>query len=83
MHSLCTALCSHPVFALPYFTKPFRIESDVSGTTVGGVLTQEHASIHKAIAFLSSTLTSSEQNCPSQRAACNCCKTWRPYIDRQ
>ena len=59
MHSLCTALCSHPVLALPDFTKPFHIESDASDTAVGGVLTQEHASVRKPIAFLSNTLTSS------------------------
>ena len=49
MHSLCTALCSHPILALPDFTKPFCIESDASDTAVGGILTQEHASIHKPL----------------------------------
>ena len=74
MLSLCTALCSHPVLALPDFTKPFRIESAASDTTVGGVLTQEHASVHKPIAFLSKTLTSSEWNYSVHDwwAACNC-----------
>ena len=85
--SLCTALCSHPVLALPDFTKPFHIESDASNTAVGGVLTQEHASIHKPIAFPKQYLTSSEQN----YSVCDyellviiiCCKAWRPYIDGQ
>ena len=60
MFSLCTALCSHPVLTLPNFTIPFRIESDASDTAVSSVLTREHASVHKPIALLSKTLTSSE-----------------------
>ena len=39
---------------------PFHIESDASSSTIGGVLTQEHAYVNKPIAFLSKTLTSSE-----------------------
>ena len=61
MHSLCTELCSHPVLALIDFIKPFHIESDVSETAVYSVLTREHAFIHKPIALLSKTLTSSKQ----------------------
>ena len=56
MHSLCIAVCIHSVFALPDFTKSFRIENDPSDTAVGGVLTQDHASIHKPIDFCSKTL---------------------------
>ena len=82
IRSLCTALCSHFVLALPDFTKPFYIESDASDNAVGSVLTQEHASIHKPIAFLSKTLTSSELNNSIQ----DCkvleivmyCKAWHP-----
>ena len=40
MCSLCTALCSHTVLALPDFTKPFQIGSDASETAVGDVFTQ-------------------------------------------
>ena len=61
MYFLSTALCSHHVLALPEFTKPFQIESDVSDIAVSGVLTQEHASRYKHIAFLSKTLTISEK----------------------
>ena len=60
MCSLCTVLCIHPVFVLPDFTMPFRIESNAFGTTVGGAFIQKHASVHKPIAFLSKTLTSSD-----------------------
>ena len=62
IHSLCTTLCSHSVLTLPDFTKPFRIESNISETAVGGVFTKEHASVHKPIAFLSKALTSSKKN---------------------
>ena len=62
MCSLSTELCNHPVLSLLDFTKPFCIESDASDTAIGGLLTQEHTSVHKSIAFLSKKLTSSEQN---------------------
>ena len=61
MHYLCAVLYSHPVHALPDFTKPFQIKNNASDTTVGGIFTQLHASSHKAIAFLSNILTSSEK----------------------
>ena len=87
MHSLCTALCSHPVLALPDFTKPFHIESDASDTAVDGVLIQEHAFVHKPIAFFSKTLTSRQKNYSVHNcdmlAIATCCKAWSPYIDRQ
>ena len=87
MHSLCTSLCSHSVLALPDFTKPFYIESDASDTAVGGVLTQEHASVHKPIAFHSNILTTSEQNYSVNDcellAIVTYCKAWCPYIDGQ
>ena len=86
-HSLYTALCSHPVLILPDFTKPIHIESDTSETAVGGILTQEHASVHIPIAFLSNTLTSSEKNYSvyyhELLVIVACCKAWHPYIDGQ
>ena len=60
MRYLCTAVCSHPVLALPDLTRPLCIESNAPDTAAGGVLTQQHASIHKLIAFLSNTLTNSK-----------------------
>ena len=57
MHSLSTALCSHPVLALPEFTKPFCIEGDAFDTAVGAVFTQEHAYVHKPTVLLSKSLT--------------------------
>ena len=61
MYSLCTALCSHLVLTQPDFTKTLCIESDASDTAVGGVIKQEHAFVHKPIAFISNILTISEQ----------------------
>ena len=87
MRSLCQALSSFPVLALPDFSKPFQIECDASDTAVGGVLTQEHDAVQKPLAFLSRTLTSSEKNYSVHDrellAIVTCCKTWRPYIDGQ
>ena len=86
MHSLCNALCNHLILALPDFGKALRIENDTSNTAVGGVLTQEHPSVHKLIAFLSKALTNSECNCSFHDyellAIVTGCKTWHPYIDR-
>ena len=62
MYSLCAALYSHPVLALPDFIKPFCIESDASDTAVGSVFAQKHVSIHKPIVFLSKILRRSVQN---------------------
>ena len=82
---MCTAICSHPVIALPDFTKPFCIECNASDTAVGHDLTQEHVFVHKPIDFLSKTLTSSEQNYSiydyKLLAIITYCKAWCPYID--
>ena len=87
MCSLCIALCSYPVFALPDFTKLFCIESDASDNAVGGVLTQEHVPDHKHIAFLSKTLTSCERNYSVHDyellSIVTYCKAWCSYINRQ
>ena len=50
-----------PVFALPDFEKTFQIENDASDTAIGDVFTQDHASVHKLIAFLSKNLTNSKK----------------------
>ena len=62
MCSLCTRLCGHCGLALPDYTKPFQTEGNASDTAVGSVLTLEHISVHKTIAFLSEIFTSSEEN---------------------
>ena len=86
MCSMCTVLCSYPVVAL-HFTEPFQIESDVSNTALGSILTQEHIYFHKTIAFLSNTLANYKKNYSvhdhSLLAIIPYCKAWCPYIDRQ
>ena len=64
MCPMCSAFCSHLVLALleQEHPKPFKTESDASDTTVGSVLTQEHASFHKSLFVIGNTLTSSEKN---------------------
>ena len=49
MHSLCTALCSHPVLALLDFTKPFWIENNKISVGIG--LKKKHASVYIPIAL--------------------------------
>ena len=81
INSLCTALCSHPVLALLEYTKPFQIESDASDTAVSSVITQEHAYIHKHIAFLNNTSTNSEKKYSIHDcelfSIVTYCKAWR------
>ena len=64
------------------FTKPFYTESDASDIAVGGVLMQEHTSVHKPIAFLSKTLTISKLNYTVHDCVLlsivTYCKAWRP-----
>jgi len=44
---------SQPVLSLPRREGKFRVETDVSGYTIGGVLSQEQEEKWKPIAFLS------------------------------
>jgi len=53
---------SQPVLALPRREGKFRVETDVSGHAIGGVLSQEQEGKWKPIAFLSRTMQPAEQN---------------------
>jgi len=46
-------ITSQPVLSLPKRKGKFRVETDVSGHTIGGVLSQEQDGKWKLIAFLS------------------------------
>jgi len=50
------------VLALPRREGKFRVEVDVSGYTIGGVLSQEQEGKWKPVAFLSRTMSPTERN---------------------
>jgi hypothetical protein len=50
--TLKSALIQAPVFTLPYFSKPFCIETDASAGGVGAILMQDH----HPIAYVSKAL---------------------------
>jgi len=53
---------SQPVLSLPRREGKFRVEMDVSGHAIGGVLSQEQDGKWKPIASLSRTMQPAEQN---------------------
>ena len=53
---------SQLVLSLPRREGKFRVETDVSGHTIGGVLSQEQDGKWKPIAFLSRTMQLAERN---------------------
>ena len=55
-------IMSQPVLSLPRREGKFRVETDASEHTIGGVLSQEHGGKWKPIAFLSRTMQAVEQN---------------------
>jgi len=55
-------ITSQPVLSLPRREGKFRVEMDISGHAIGGVLSQEQDRKWKPIAFLSRTMQAAEQN---------------------
>ena len=55
-------LCSSPVLAYPDPTKRFILDTDCSNVAMGAVLSQEHESGERVIAYFSKTLSRTEQN---------------------
>ena len=55
-------ITSQPVLSLPRRERKFRVETDISGHTIGGVLSQEQEGKWKLIAFLSRMMQPAEQN---------------------
>ena len=53
---------SQPVLSLPRREEKFRVETDMSGHAIGGVLSQEQDGKQKPIAFLSRTMQPAERN---------------------
>ena len=55
-------ITTQPVLALPRREGKFRVKVDVSGYTIGGVLSQEQEGKWKLVAFLSRTMSSAKRN---------------------
>ena len=55
-------ITSQPVLVLPKREGKFRVETDASGHTIGGVLSQKQEGKWKPIAFLSRTMQPAERN---------------------
>jgi len=55
-------ITSQPVLSLPRREGKFKVETDVSGHTIGGILSQEQDGKWKPIAFLSRTMQPAERN---------------------
>jgi len=55
-------ITTQPVLALPRREGKFRIEVDVSGHAIRGVLSQEQEGKWKLVAFLSRTMSPTERN---------------------
>jgi len=55
-------ITSQPVLSLPKRERKFRVETDASGHTTGGMLSQEQDGKWKPMAFLSRTMQPAERN---------------------
>ena len=76
---------SEPVLRQPQLDKPFKVEVDASGFTLGGVLLQiqEDGKKHP-IGYYSTTLNEAQQNYDIYElellTIAECLKHWRPYL---
>jgi hypothetical protein len=74
------AIASEPVLKLPEFDKPFKVETDASDRTFGGVLMQED----RPVAFESWKLNETEQpftvHEKEMTALVHCLRLWRHYL---
>jgi len=69
---------------LPKREEKFRVETDISGHAIGGVLSQEQDEKWKPIAFLSKTMQSAERNYEIYNkkllAVVEALTKWRQYL---
>jgi len=79
------ALTGEPVLQLPDFSREFVVETDASGTAIGGVIAQEKDGVLLPIAFESKKLSPAEANYPVHEqelfAIFRCVKAFRCYLE--
>ena len=78
-------MTSEPVLRQPQLDKPFEVEVDASGFTLGGVLLQRQEDGKKhPIGYYSATLNEAQRNYDIYElellAIAECLKHWRPYL---
>lgn len=83
--ALRSALTERPVLAFPKWNKPFWVEVDASGVSVGGVLSQETEEGHrKPLAYFSSGLTAAQRNYSASELECwalvAAVRKWKMYL---
>ena len=78
------ALCELPILAYPDFSKPFILDTDASGISIGAVFSQEQEGKEKVIAYVSRTLTPAERNYSVTRrsllAVIHFVQHYKPYL---
>ncbi|KFD62323.1 hypothetical protein M514_25446 [Trichuris suis] len=87
-HKLRAALLSHPVLQLPDFSVPFILDTDVSDTAIGAVLSQTDVQGREhPVAFASRTLTRPDRRyCVTRRemlAVITFVEQFRPYLQQK
>ncbi|KAI8506729.1 hypothetical protein Bbelb_151700 [Branchiostoma belcheri] len=77
-------LTSPPILAFPDFTREFTLATDASNTGIGAVLTQEHGTTRRVVAYASKTLSRSQRRwCTYDQefwAAVWAVRHFRPYL---
>jgi len=79
------SITREPILVLPQRKGLYRVEADVSGYAIGGVLSQQQKDGKwKLVAFLSRTMTLAEHNYKiydkELLAIMECLEKWRPYL---
>ena len=84
-NTLQDLVTSKPVLRQPQLDKPFKVEVDTSGFTLGGIqLQQQEDSKKHPISYYSATLNEAQRNYDIYKlellAVAECLKHWRQYL---
>lgn len=83
--SLKECLIAAPILANPNFEKPFQIQTDASDSAIAAVLTQQHESGEKVVAYFSQKLTPAQQAYAASEkeglAVLCAIEKFRPYVE--